>query len=103
MVTLELTEMTIAQASEVIARRKVSPLELTAAYLERIERLNPSINAYVTVTGDRARADAKRATEEIADGKYRGPLHGVPIGLKDLFDTAGIRTTAGSIIYKDNV
>jgi aspartyl-tRNA(Asn)/glutamyl-tRNA(Gln) amidotransferase subunit A len=103
MVTKELTDLTIAEASEVIANRKVSPVELTEAYLERIERLNPSVNAYVTVTAERARADAKRATEEIAGGSYRGPLHGVPIGLKDLFDTEGIRTTAGSIIHKDNV
>jgi aspartyl-tRNA(Asn)/glutamyl-tRNA(Gln) amidotransferase subunit A len=103
MLTAELTEMTIAEVGAAIAKRSVSPVELTEAYLARIERLNPSINAYVTVTAERARADARRAMEEIAAGKSRGALHGVPIGLKDLFDTEGIRTTAGSIIYKENI
>ncbi len=99
----ELTSLTIADAAERIRSRQLSPVELTEAYLARIDRLNPSINAYVTVTAERARADAKRAADEIASGQYRGPLHGIPIALKDLYDTAGIRTTAGSIIYKDNV
>ena len=99
----ELTSLTIAEAAEGIEKRKFSSVELTEAYLARIERLNPAINAYVTVTAERARADAERADAEIAAGRYRGPLHGVPIGLKDLFDTEGIRTTAGSSIYKDRV
>jgi aspartyl-tRNA(Asn)/glutamyl-tRNA(Gln) amidotransferase subunit A len=99
----QLTQLTIAEAAERIQGRSLSPIELTEAYLARIARLNPSINAYVTVTADRARADAERAAGEIAAGNYRGPLHGIPIALKDLFDTQGIRTTAGSIIYKDNI
>jgi aspartyl-tRNA(Asn)/glutamyl-tRNA(Gln) amidotransferase subunit A len=99
----EATSLTIAGAAEQIRARRLSPLDLTEAYLERIERLNPKLNAYITVTAERARQDARRATEEIAAGTYRGPLHGIPIGLKDLYDTAGIRTTAGSKVHADHV
>ena len=98
-----LSDMTVARASELIQRRAVSPLELTQQYLERIERLNPRLNAYVTVTAERALADARRATEEIAAGQSRGPLHGVPIGLKDLYDTAGIPTEGGAKILAGRV
>ena len=99
----DLTELTVAAAAKAIRDRSVSPLELTEAYLRRIERLNPRLNAYVTITADRARADARRATEEISKAPPRGALHGVPIGLKDLFETAGIRTTAGSKFFADYV
>lgn len=99
----ELTDLTIAEAAKAIESRQVSPMELTGAYLARIERLNPSINAYVRVTADRARADAARAGDEIAAGNYRGPLHGIPIGLKDLYDTAGIETAGGSRILAGRV
>jgi len=99
----DLTELTVAAAAKAIRDRAVSPLELTEAYLRRIERLNPRLNAYVTVTADRALADARRATEEISKAAPRGALHGVPIGLKDLFETAGIRTTAGSKFFADYV
>ncbi|HWL89537.1 MAG TPA: amidase, partial [Polyangiaceae bacterium] len=99
----ELTELTVAEAARHIRDRKVSPIELTEAYLARIERLNPKINAYVTVTAERALADAHRATEEIARHGPRGPLHGIPIALKDLFETAGIRTTAGSRFFAEYV
>ena len=97
------TELTLAEAAAAIRTRDLSPIELTDAYLLRIERLNPTLNAYVTVTADRARADARRAADEIAAGRYRGPLHGIPIGLKDLYDTAGIRTAAGSKVHADHV
>jgi aspartyl-tRNA(Asn)/glutamyl-tRNA(Gln) amidotransferase subunit A len=99
----KLTDLTIAAAAAQLRSRTVSPVELTDAYLERIERLNPAINAYVTVTGERARADARRAADEIAKSGPRGPLHGVPIALKDLCDTAGIRTTAGGKFFADHV
>jgi len=98
-----LTDLTVAEAARRIAERKITPLELTEAYLARIERLNPKINAYVTVTAERALADARRATDEIGRGGPRGPLHGVPIALKDLFDTEGIRTTAGGKFFVDHV
>jgi len=98
-----LTDLSIGAAAERLRSRRISPVELTEAYLERIERLNPAINAYVTVTGDRARADARRAADEITKSGPRGPLHGVPIALKDLCDTAGIRTTAGGKFFADHV
>ena len=98
-----LTDLTIRAAAVQIRERRLSPLELTTAYLARIERLNPKINAYVTVTAERALADARRATEEISKGGPRTPLHGIPIALKDLFETAGIRTTAGAKFFADYV
>ena len=101
--TDDLTLLTIAEAAERIRRREVSPVELTDAYLARIERLNLSINAYVTVTAGRARAEAAAAEKAIAGGEYRGPLHGIPIGLKDLYDTAGIETAGGSKILRGRV
>jgi aspartyl-tRNA(Asn)/glutamyl-tRNA(Gln) amidotransferase subunit A len=96
----DLTRLTVAELAARIRAKEVSPVDVTDAYLDRIERLNPSVNAYITVTADRARADARRAADEIARGEYRGPLHGVPIALKDLYATAGIRTTAGSKILE---
>jgi aspartyl-tRNA(Asn)/glutamyl-tRNA(Gln) amidotransferase subunit A len=86
-----------------LERRSISPVELTDAYLDRIERLDSKLHSYLTVTAEQAGAEARRAEQEIGRGWYRGPLHGIPIGLKDLFDTAGIRTTAGSRILADRV
>jgi aspartyl-tRNA(Asn)/glutamyl-tRNA(Gln) amidotransferase subunit A len=99
----DVSHLSLCEAAALIKARSVSPQELTEEYLSRIERLNPRINAYVQVTHERARDDARRATEEIASGTYRGPLHGVPIGLKDLYDTAGIRTAGGAKILADRV
>ena len=81
----------------------VSPVELTAACLERIERLEPTLNAFITVTADAALDAARRAERELRSGRDRGPLHGIPIALKDHFETAGVRTTAGSKILADHV
>jgi aspartyl-tRNA(Asn)/glutamyl-tRNA(Gln) amidotransferase subunit A len=100
---LDLSGLTIARAAKALRARELSPLELTESYLRRIERLNPRVNAYVTVTAERARADARRATEDFAAGRIRGPLHGIPIALKDLFETEGIRTTGGAKIHADHV
>jgi aspartyl-tRNA(Asn)/glutamyl-tRNA(Gln) amidotransferase subunit A len=100
---LDLNGLTIARAARALRTRETSPLELTDAYLDRIARLNPRVNAYITVTAERARADARRATEEIAAGATRGPLHGIPVALKDLYETAGIRTTGGAKIHADHV
>jgi len=91
-------ETTIAGLSSKIRNRKVSPVEVTRLFLEGIERINPILNAYVTVTADDALADAKRAEDEIAQGRYRGPLHGIPFSIKDNIATKGVRTTAGSKI-----
>ena len=91
------------ELAERIRTRATSPVEIVEAHLRRIESLNPKLSAYLTVTADVARAQAKEAEREIAGGHYRGPLHGVPYGAKDIFDTAGIRTTHGSSFFRDNV
>jgi aspartyl-tRNA(Asn)/glutamyl-tRNA(Gln) amidotransferase subunit A len=99
----ELIDLNIREASELVRQRKVSPVELTHACLAQIEKLNPTLNALITVTAESAAAEAREAEAEIQRGKWRGPLHGIPIALKDLFDTAGVRTTAGSGVFKDRV
>jgi aspartyl-tRNA(Asn)/glutamyl-tRNA(Gln) amidotransferase subunit A len=101
--TDDLTRLTIAEAGKRIASRTLSPIDLTRAYLERIEKLNPRVNAYITVTADAALAQARALEAELASGKNRGPLHGIPIGLKDNIDTAGVLTTAASAVYADRV
>jgi len=100
---IDVGSLSIADAARGLAEGDYSALELTDAYLARIEALNPAINAYVTVTAERAREDARRATQELASGKSRGPLHGIPIAHKDLYETAGIRTTGGSKIHSGHV
>ena len=99
----ELTDLTIEEAARGIASGQLSPVALTRAYLERIELLNPRINAYITVTAEEALAQARALEAELASGRNRGPLHGIPIALKDNIDTAGIRTTAASAVYADRV
>ena len=103
MSNLELCGLTVTQASQALRTKDISAVELTQSYLERIEALNPKINAYITVTAERALDDAQRASDELIAGKARGPLHGVPIGLKDLYETAGIRTTGGSKFHADHI
>jgi aspartyl-tRNA(Asn)/glutamyl-tRNA(Gln) amidotransferase subunit A len=99
----DLTQLSLHEAGALVRRKSVSPVELTRACLARIERLNPVLNAFITVTADQALQQARDAEAEIHKGKWRGPLHGVPIALKDLFDTAGVRTTAASGVFKDRV
>jgi aspartyl-tRNA(Asn)/glutamyl-tRNA(Gln) amidotransferase subunit A len=96
---IDVANLSIAAAARALRAREYSPLELTEAYLRRIEALNPKVNAYITVTAERALEDAQRATAEFAAAKVRGPLHGIPVAHKDLYETAGIRTTAGSKIH----
>ncbi|MGE0683613.1 MAG: amidase [Candidatus Binatia bacterium] len=95
--------LTIAQAAEQIRTHQLSPLELVRSCLERIEQLDSRLQAWVTVDREGALQAAKHCEEEIERGQYRGPLHGVPIGLKDIFYTKGLKTTAGSPIYADFV
>jgi aspartyl-tRNA(Asn)/glutamyl-tRNA(Gln) amidotransferase subunit A len=84
----------VAQISQLIQQRQLSPVEIVEACLKRIEEFNPKLNAFITVLADEAREQAKIAEEEIRADKWRGPLHGIPIGVKDFYDTAGIKTTA---------
>jgi aspartyl-tRNA(Asn)/glutamyl-tRNA(Gln) amidotransferase subunit A len=93
----------IAEAAEQIRLQKISPVELVRECLQIIDRLNPTLNAFITVTADSALSEAKKAEQEIQSGKWRGPLHGIPLGLKDLIDTAGVRTTAASGVFRDRV
>ena len=99
----ELCFLGAAELGRRMARREVSPVEVAAAMLARIERLDPALNGFLLVTEERALAEAREAEREIAAGGARGPLHGVPLALKDIFDTAGLRTTAGSRILADHV
>jgi aspartyl-tRNA(Asn)/glutamyl-tRNA(Gln) amidotransferase subunit A len=93
-------KLTIARIAPLIRKKQISPVELTGFFLERIQGLQPALNTFITITADLARKQAREAEREIMKGKYRGPLHGIPITLKDLFYTAGIRTTAGSKILR---
>ena len=93
----------ILQTSELLRRGALSPVELTTACLARIEKLNPKLNAFITITAESALAQARQSEAEIRRGDWRGPLHGIPLALKDLIDTAGVRTTAASLLFKDRI
>jgi len=97
----ELCTKTLTEVASLIKRKEVSPVEITGAMLERIERLDPALHSYVTVARDLALAQARTAEKEIAKGKYRGPLHGIPIAVKDLIYTKDLRTTCASKIFAD--
>jgi aspartyl-tRNA(Asn)/glutamyl-tRNA(Gln) amidotransferase subunit A len=99
----DLTALSLVEASELIRRRAISPVELTRAYLDRIRQLQPLVNAYITITEDLALAQAAQLEQELMNGTWRGPLHGIPIGLKDNIDTAGILTTAASTLLQDRI
>jgi aspartyl-tRNA(Asn)/glutamyl-tRNA(Gln) amidotransferase subunit A len=95
--------LTIAEASRLIAARKLSPVELTEAYLDRIAALDDQLDSFVTLTAERAQKEARRVEAEIAASGPRSRMHGVPYSLKDIYDTAGIRTTAQSRLLADNI
>ncbi len=104
--TMENTEicyLSIAEASELIAGKKLSPVEIVDAHLTRIKHIDGKLNAFITLLSDEAQAAAKQAEQEILMGSYRGPLHGIPVGLKDLYYTKGVRTGIGSKILRDFV
>ena len=103
MADADLCFLSIAELASLMRARTVSAVEVTEAHLARIERLNPMLNAFVTVMAAEARGAARQADAELKAGRWRGPLHGVPIGIKDIFDTAGVRTTNGSSFFRDNV
>ncbi len=99
--TKTLPSPTVTQLSRWIQGRQLTSTRLTNIYLARLERYNPTLRCVITLTKDHALQQAKQADREIASGKYRGPLHGIPWGAKDLLDTAGIPTTYGAEPFKD--
>ncbi len=103
MTTTDIAQLSIAEAAALIGKRKLSPVELTESCMQRIGSLDGRLRAFITVTREDALAAAQQAATAIAGGNYKGPLHGIPIALKDLFDTAGVPTTAGSKIMAERV
>ncbi|HEX5141094.1 MAG TPA: amidase [Dehalococcoidia bacterium] len=99
----QLAYLSIAEASALVARREVSPLDLADAVIARAEALDDNLHAYITRTFETARVEAKNATNDIAAGKSKGPLHGIPFAIKDIYETAGVETTAGSKLQTPNV
>ncbi|MGI9101738.1 MAG: amidase [Terriglobales bacterium] len=101
--TSELTSLSLSAAADMVRRRSISPVELAQACLREIELHNPALKAFITVTDELALQQARAAEQEITHGHYRGPLHGIPVALKDLIDTAGVRTTAASAVFQQRV
>jgi aspartyl-tRNA(Asn)/glutamyl-tRNA(Gln) amidotransferase subunit A len=99
----ELHWLTIAEAGRQIAARQLSPVELTRALLDRIGAVDPALNSFIAVTAELALSEAKQAEAEVMAGRHRGPLHGVPYALKDIYDTAGIATTGHSARCRDRI
>jgi aspartyl-tRNA(Asn)/glutamyl-tRNA(Gln) amidotransferase subunit A len=99
----DLADLTVKRASDLLRTKAVSPVDLTRACLARTEKYQKLLNAFITVTGEQALAAAKAAETELQHGKRRGPWHGIPIALKDNIDTAGIRTTGASELFKDRI
>ena len=96
---LELCYLSAGELSRLIKNQDVSPVEIIDAHLARIGETDTTLNSFITLLPEQAKAAARRAESEIQAGNYRGPLHGIPVGLKDLFNTAGVRTTSGSRIF----
>ena len=95
--------LSATELGNAIREKQISPVEAVEAYLERIERIDPLVNSYITVTAEQARQEALEAEKEIRSGNYRGPLHGIPMGLKDQIYTKGVRTTDASKIRSEFV
>jgi aspartyl-tRNA(Asn)/glutamyl-tRNA(Gln) amidotransferase subunit A len=98
-----LTDLTVAELATRIHSRELSPLDVAHAFIDRTNALEPKLNAFITRTHDQALASAKQAEADIVAGRYKGPLHGIPIALKDLYWTRGVKTTSGSAITADYV
>ena len=99
----KLTDLMISEAGDLLARKEISPVELTQAHLERIEKLDPLLNCFITRTPEAALQRARRAEDELLRGERKVPLHGIPFGLKDLYETRGVRTTCGSLFWADYI
>lgn len=99
----ELFNLTIMEASDLLKKKIISPVDLTQVYLERVEKLDPLLNCFIQITPEAALQRAKQAEEELLRGEWRGFLHGIPFALKDLYETRGVRTTAGSLFWIDHI
>ena len=100
---LEISYMSAGDLSRLVSKKEVSPVEIVDAHLSRIQATEPVLNSFITLMAEEARGSARQAEREIQAGKYRGPLHGIPVGLKDLYNTRGVRTTSGSRIFDNFV
>jgi aspartyl-tRNA(Asn)/glutamyl-tRNA(Gln) amidotransferase subunit A len=100
---MELTSLTIHEAAGLLKQKEISPVELTQAHLERIQQVDQHLNSFITVTPELAMQQARAAEKEILSGNIIGALHGIPLALKDLFETQGIRTTAGSVFFENYI
>src|SRR5215470_6932220 len=99
----ELHDLSIAELAGLIAARKLSPVELVDALIRRVEEYDAQTHAFITPTFDLARRQARNAESEIAAARYRGPLHGIPFALKDIYDTKGILTSGHSRVFIDRI
>ncbi len=99
----ELAFLDLAEAGRLVQTKEISPVELTRVCLDRIERLDPILKAFITVTAESALKEAQQAESEISKGYWKGPLHGIPLAVKDLLESAGVRTTAASAVLQDYV
>src|SRR5262249_21186485 len=97
----DLTTLSIADAGRLMAKGELTSAKLTDAFLDRIAKIDGKIHSYITVTADMARAAARQADMEMKGGVRRGPMHGIPVALKDIYETAGVRTTGHSHLKKD--
>src|SRR6266581_4746632 len=100
---IDIASLTLAEAGAAFRRGQFSPLQLTEAYLQRIEQFDTELNSFITITAEAALAAAQNATDELATGTDRGALHGIPLALKDLIATAGVRTTSASRIHAQRI
>jgi aspartyl-tRNA(Asn)/glutamyl-tRNA(Gln) amidotransferase subunit A len=100
---MELTSLNISEAATLLKQKEISPVELTQAHLERIHRMDRRLNSFLTLTPELALQQARQAESEIQHGQYKGPLHGIPLAFKDLYETRGIRTTAGSTFFAEYI
>ena len=97
--SLEICYMSAGSLSKLVENKKVSPVEIVDAHLSRIDATEPILNSFITLLANESRIAARQAEKDIQSGKYKGPLHGIPVALKDLYNTAGVRTTSGSKIF----
>src|ERR1051325_717959 len=99
----ELALLDLSEAIRAVQKKEISPVDLTQACLKELEQRNPELKAFITVTAESALSEARKAEAEIARGEWKGPLHGIPLAVKDLAETAGVKTTAASAVLKDYV